>query len=766
MVELQKRRLQPVNPLCTLRRGMSLASLLCTAGAACAGEPWFMRHERPSFDVPALAVSSPSGGMTIPDGRTLPDGTAVVGFNNTLEPQFYRYARADNYQFGIGLFRYLEISGRLANFPSDPDGTIGVRDLSANIKLSLPKLLRYQPDIAIGANDVGGGAPYFRSRYIAVSEAFGPLRLTVGAARGEPYLSRVFGGAQLHIGTSGLSVLVERNNQAYYGGVRYGSAPIAALGDARVLVTGQRSFGAHAPDGGKFVTSSLGLNLVIPLGPNTRHATRPVAVADSEPLWTPPPQYAAQAGDVAPRENAANGQATGTWRSPAASASASTLTPVPLTPVPALTPAPALTSVPALTPVHALTSASTRQLLQAAQAQLAGAGLERLRVGIGGDTLIIEFENHRFNRNEADAIGLVLGVGAMLAPPGVQRIAAIAKKANAPLYKVAVEQADYRQFLRDGDSGAVRPGLTFQFRPSEDGNVQWLDVSESAHGLSRIRIDPVLTKFVGTEIGVFDYSLAANVQAFVPLWKGAELSTSYVATVAESDNFAPGLLDYARQPTGLRTALLSQSFWLSDRTLNVLSVGKFMGNGRGVQNETVYFVPGRDDQVRLQYTYIRHPNTISSARETKSGSLSYLWNYQPLNVSIEASYVRYAGQDRGPTVQASRWFGDVQAQVFIRRSNIETRIGFGLAFPLTPRAGMRPGWTHLEGASGFPARLETKWARSGECNCITTGVVQEIPLIYSSRSHFLNQGRIGKDYLLSQLQRMREAVLVFATLVP
>jgi hypothetical protein len=113
-------------------------------------------------------------------------------------------------------------------------------------------------------------------------------------------------------------------------------------------------------------------------------------------------------------------------------------------------------------------------------------------------------------------------------------------------------------------------------------------------------------------------------------------------------------------------------------------------------------------------------------------------------------------------VQLGRWFGDVQALAYFRSSELDRKVGFSLAFPLTPRQGMQPGWTHLEGSGSFPLKLETRLARNGECNCITNNVVEELTMIYSARNNLLNQSRVGTEYFAGQLYRMREAALIYA----
>jgi hypothetical protein len=694
----------------------------------------FNAMRRLPADVGALSTSGASGALTVPDGRVLEEGTAVLGVNNAIEAQFSRLQRGENYQFGMGFLPYVEISGRLANYP-DQQGELGVRDLSANVKLGLPKLFKYQPDIALGINDVSGGASFFRSRYVAVSDNFGPLRLNAGVARGQPYLHKFFGSAELALWNSGVSVLAERNAHAYVAGLRYASAPIAPLANGQIVLNLQRSFQAQAADGSAFNRSGVGVFLALPFGRNERNP-RKVAPQD-EPVWTPPPlpragAIPAGAAALAPL-----------WTASAGSA------------VPSLAPAPV--PAPDVAP-----AAPAWQALERIQAQVQRAGLERVRVGLRGGELLIEYENHRYNQNEVDAIGIVLGVGATLAPEGVATVSAVTKKSGLALYRTSVDQLAFRRFLRDGDAYGVRSTLAVDYSPGSGGaDVRWLDRNEGPRGYSRLRIDPQFIKFVGTELGVLDYSLSLNIQAFVPLWKGAELSTSYIRTLAESDDVAHGFLGYAQQPDKLKAAMVSQTWWLGDRVLNVTSAGKLLYNARGVQHETTWFAPYNEDQVRLQGSYVRQDDFFGRRLPSNSGSASYLWNYRPLGITAELAYNRYRTQDKGPSVQLGRWFGDVQALAYFRSSELDRKVGFSLAFPLTPRQGMQPGWTHLEGSGSFPLKLETRLARNGECNCITNNVVEELTMIYSARNNLLNQSRVGTEYFAGQLYRMREAALIY-----
>lgn len=666
----------------------------------------------------------------------------VFSYNTYLGPSLTRFKKAENFQFALGLLPHLEISARLAELPSLTDEGFGARDLSANVKFMLPRFFDWQPNVAFGINDLSGGVSHFKSKYVSISDNIGPVRWIAGAASGEDYLGNYFASAELPVWKTGAAIILERNGKANNVGLRYESPAIPALAYARFVTTAQRAFSTSTPAGKAYERSAFGINLVIPVGGNGR-------------VWDVPARPAPVAGAVA---GAYQAEQTTEARS---------------APVPVLAPSGQGTAMTAAyvsnrtilppPPAQEPTMLAGDAMLRI-RTELVEAGLERVRVGKRGAEMVIEYENHRYNQNEVDAIGIALGAGVALASADIRHVSVVSKKAGLQLYKTTVEKTSYRRFLEDGQWREAQSALSFQFRPDGGWGVQWLETEEGPRGYSRVKIEPRTVHFVGTEKGLFDYSLAANVQAYVPVWKGAEIYTSYLRTVAESGDVAHGFLGWAQQRDGLRTAVLSQAFWLSDSVINITSAGKYLYDLDGIQNETTWFVPGTDDQVRLQYTHLREKFRYRTDH-IETGAVSYMWNYAPLNASIEAGYQRYRGEDRGPFLQLSRWFGDVQAQAYLKKSEVETRIGFGIAVPLTPRKGMKPGWTHLEGASSYMARVETKHARPGDCNCINMGVVEELPMAYSARANFFNQGRIGREYIVRQMPRMRNAFLQYTSIL-
>ncbi|MBN3847580.1 MULTISPECIES: YjbH domain-containing protein [Burkholderiaceae] len=706
---------------------------------------------------PALGALGQAGGLVIPYAFALPEGMVETQYNNYIDPRYGTQATGSQIYWGaVGLLPYVELSAGLANYPANVhvpysnEERFLFRHLMGNLKVEVPKFFKYQPTIAFGLSDIGGQTHFFRSKYGVVSQAFGPLTLTAGYGQGDR-LDGLFGGAQLSLWHTGLSLLAEDDSKTPYAGVRYQSPRISWLADANVIGTFARSLRST---NGVSPRTSFSVGIQIPLGkrfsgarcenglcegPQTG-ATQTTAAKDDEPL-----RFASL-----PPVNVR-----------AATASTNALASAPISYVPPLQ-SYASVMLSDATPAKsadtpALAEALDTSSLDEIAAHLFAAGLERVRVGISGHDLIVEYENHRYNQNETDALGIVLGVASVNAPHGTSKIHVVIKKANEPLGEVTVDRDAFAQFMAGGDPMAASASLTMRTRPTYDpDSISWHG-DERKHGLTRIQIEPVVSYLYGTEYGVFDISLGANIQGFVPLWRGAELYASYIAPLYNTKNMDDGRVfsDY-RLRGGLNAVALAQSFWIAPRVFNVLSVGKFDYSYVGAQNETTVFVPGRPDLIRLRLAYLHHEPGHDDLPSEKNAELTYRWVQPAWKLWIEAGVARFVGGDKGPVATLTRWFDDVSVSVHGEHSGQGTFVGAAVSFPLTPRQGMQPGITQVYGSEDFGLDFRT---RVGSTNYLSANAAENMSFPYSTQQYLLNQGRFSGEYFSTQLYRMRDAYL-------
>jgi len=702
---------------------------------------------------PALNALGQAGGLVIPYAFALPEGTAQAQYDNYLDPRYGQRATGAQFYWGaVGLLPYVEVSGGLANYPGDvPAAYSGAdhfvfRHLMADIKVQVPQFFRYQPAIAFGMTDVGGQTHYFRSKYAVVSQNVGPATLTLGYGQGDR-LNGLFGGMQLALWSTGLSLLAEDDAKTPYAGVRYQSPPLRWLADASVIGTAMRSLRST---GGVAPRTSFSVAVQIPLGHR----------------FDPPSGELQTSDDAAGRASASIVADHDVQAAPR---------PIPVNAV--LAPAADIHSAPVsdslatqsfgmqkVVPVQvddALGEPSDEPAaLDSIVSRLFANGLERVRAGVDGRDLIVEYENHRYNQNEADALGIVLGVASVNAPAGIERIRAVIRKDGLVIGELTIDRAAYARFLADGTPGTLASTMTMRTRPDYDANSVAWHGDEHRHGLTRIEIKPIMNYLYGTEYGKLDASIGANVVGYVPLWQGAELVASYVAPFYHTANMDAGrVFSQYRLHAGLADAALAQSFWIAPGVLNVLAVGRFDFHNVGAENETTVFVPGRPDLVRLRLAYLRQePGNESLPREVNA-ALTYRWVQPAWKLWVEAGAARFVGGDKGPLITVTRWFDDVSFSVYAEHSGQGSYVGAAISFPLTPRQGMKPGMTQIGGADQFSLDFAT---RVGGTNYVNSTADKSIDFAYNPQSVLLNQGRFSAEYFATQLYRMRDAYQRYA----
>ncbi|MBH2018884.1 MAG: YjbH domain-containing protein [Burkholderiales bacterium] len=667
-----------------------------------------------------VASLGATGGLTIPSAYVLESGDMALNVGNYQAPKLGTFSRRQNYSLGFGLLPRVEVFGRFVEY-QNPRTTLpgatdvsGPRDISANVKWQLPLDMPGLPKLAVGATDMSGGAVYFSSKYAVASDEYGPLRWSLGYARGKPALGSVngarvldgaFGGAEFKLGSTRATVLAETDGTQRHAGLRYYSEVLPWLGDGQVVGTLQRSFGATDRVGRAADATSFNVSLVLPLG--TKDAARKArADAAQKPL---PPLARGQSGGMA---------------------------------------------------------ATAEDRMDTLARTLRASGLDRVRVGTLGNEWVVEYENYRYLHNEADALGVVLGLAAEYAPAGIARVNALTLKAGQVVFETSVEVAAFRSFLRDGDAGRVKDTMGFSRLAGYDAAaVQWASGEAGAaqhRSLLRVELKPLLNYTLGTEYGAFDYSLAANVRGTASLWRGAEVYTDVVQRLNNSDNMEPGrLFESSLHRNGLKTLALQQSFWFGPRLFISAGVGKYNYSSHGAEGESILFLPWNEDTMHLKGSYQRHQSDAPPNHE-EAYAASYRWKFDP-QTWVEGGYHQYTDRSTGPALALTRWFGDVAVQAFVRKGGHNTYVGMELSLPLTPREGMGAGPVQLTGTPRFAQSIRTLRIGGGNtANWVQPNAVRPVALNYQPEVELLNSGRITPEYMRAQVPRLRESFYLHA----
>ena len=606
--------------------------------------------------------------------------------------------------------------GRVAEYGERDATGFAIRlpqDLSANLKYSVA-LGTFKPGlrVAAGINDVAGGGSWFRGRYLVATQAFekvGPLA-SVSASIGWGYYggrTRVPGGRGTLDGLFGgvSATVLERPS--------VGALTAHAEFDGRQPLAGLRFRSAAVPMLGH---ASVNTSLM----QTAARGPMPAALAWSMGLSMP---FGARERALEPSQ------------------------------------APARTAA-----VEKPEPAGPMAALAAARQRLMAAGLEAIRVGRTAEGgWVVHHQNRRFGANEVDALGVVTGIAAQMAPPEVRTLMVVAHKQRQPVFTLETVAAAWREFLHTGASGlAAASTRTQRGAPPPSLQVDWLHDEASPVTPLQLQLFPQLNYTVATEFSVFDYSLAARLRATAPLpWPGTQLVATLQGPVAKSDNVrSSGAFRDLMQESGLQTLAVHQTVWLGERAVLGRAVGRFEYGAFGAEGEAILFRPGSDDTLRVRGRMLERTPGMPKGFD-RSGSTLYRWVPAP-GLWLEGGYQRYTDGSAGPSFTLTRWWGDLGVSLSYRKGNESQFAGLALSFPLTPRAGLRHNrWLHVEGAPSYRQGVRTRVGSPN--NWVTPRAVRDMELAWDIESQALNGGRLGPDETLARLPRMRQAWLLFGS---
>jgi hypothetical protein len=192
-----------------------------------------------------------------------------------------------------------------------------------------------------------------------------------------------------------------------------------------------------------------------------------------------------------------------------------------------------------------------------------------------------------------------------------------------------------------------------------------------------------------------------------------------------------------------------------------VSAGRFYYDAVGVQGEATVFVPDTDDLVRLRGTRYNQDAGGLYGKD-HALALSYRHMFTPVTW-LEAGAQRYSDGSNGPSVEWSRWFGDVAVQLYYRKGGDRQFAGLQLSFPLTPRQGMAPGPVIFTGASQYVQGIRTRLTTASQAaNLVQPSAVRDVRLESNLDTEQLNAGRASQHYFSGQVPRMREAFYLYA----
>jgi len=666
----------------------------------------------------AISLQGFTGLLNTPNAELTEEGSVNALYSNQIEPQWRDLApREDNYLFSVGFFSFAEFGGRLTDVPA-----ADVRDLSANVKIKVPFIPQgyYLPDIALGMQDVGGGSKHFQTKYIVASEELWRFRFSLGAGTGPERMKGVFGGAEFKA-FDWFYLIGENDGKDTNVGARL-VAPELFGYPLGLQITAKTSLD-YRPGNTQF-----GVGLQFPLG--NEHLDR-----------SPLPEKTTEVNRTSPETKITVGS-------------------LPNEPE-KIDQAPSAASV-------GVTGKGTTPgaYLQRVREKLTAEGFQNVRVGTKGEALlVVEYENNRYNYNELDGLGVVIGIVADTLPGDYETFRVIIKKQDIIVLELSAPLSDFRAFLHDpGKYRQLNDHLRITEYVEKDEGVDYVAGPANSSWLdSSLVVYPGLKTFVATEVGTFDYLLSAELDYFFNVWKGAVVNARWDIPLAWSDNFDNGKAFRSdRSGSQLDRLMLFQAIKVAPGAMVNLGGGMIMPDYHGTLNEAMW-TPGDGTHLfMIKQAYATSSNLQDQPQKCELYLGSYRYYFSPLNLYLEGTVGRFFDNDEGFRIEMKRFFGDTALSVYYANSQTTSgdRVQIGgvmIALPLTPRRDMKPGILQLEGNNDWSYAQETKIVAPGESNSITTSMGVDPVLTYNLERVFYNRDRLNEPYIREHLLRLRDA---------
>ncbi|MEK6398301.1 MAG: YjbH domain-containing protein, partial [Terriglobus sp.] len=476
-----------------------------------------------------LSLQGYTGVLNTPNAHVQQDGTLDVLYSNQREPIRGGVISPwqDNYFFSLGMFPFLEFGGRLTNNISAAYLVTGggTRDLSLNAKVSsAPWTARYRfaPTLAVGAADPGEGHHFFQTTYVVGSaNPVSWLRLSAGYGKGPDRMKGGFAGGELRV-FDWATILADYDTRHTNVGARL-TAPELPFIRARLTATLSAPVQSSNPQ-----KLALAGGFIIPLNFKERKKH-----TDQESLWSA--LSSRRQRTPAPQPVVASRPAYDPDVVPAVKASV---------------PQPVMAPVANANPIS----------LQVLRERLIKNGFVNVRVGQQDKTLVVVYENIRYNHSELDAIGVVLGLASQVSGGELDDLRMVIRRKGLALIQVEGNLAQLYNWL-EGNRIAAAPPLSITQDVADEKWTTFVSGSTNP-GMFKpsLVVYPSLTTLIGTEHGLFDYQLSIRPELQVPLWRGATAVTRADIPVSWSPNLAKGAIYAAyRTPTQLDRAMLFQA---------------------------------------------------------------------------------------------------------------------------------------------------------------------------------------------------------------
>ncbi|KJG18218.1 YjbH domain-containing protein [Photobacterium angustum] len=674
-----------------------------------------------------------TGLMFTPNAQVIKTGDISLSFHQGI-PFRNKISQWDNWFFATGLFPNFELGGRIVvkNYSCNGYTTKDkdcLRDLSASAKFQLPYVYDFTGfNVAIGAQDIGGAANNFDTKYIAADKTFDSLSLRLSGGYGSSVLANgimngPFAGAEWQP-LSFMQLTAEYDAAEFNSNAKL-FTPQGLLPRGSQLSLDYQVYTGHE----RSEQDLWGINFSVPLMGYNDNTALNLTTSKNEQLAKKVNQQLAQAS-----------------------------------------------------------TASLANLINALKEE----DFINLNVGYRNNKMVIALENRRYNHNQLDGVGVALGIIASKAGDDVfsdlaklikksdskaniqqnqeQRVELILLTSGLPMFAVNTETQCYREFIQSDIPCKQLSFNTISAKPNFEQTTWLYQTMNSGFGRSQVILSPALNHRTATEYGFFDYSLALAANLYTPLWQGAAVDLRYMVPIDNSDDFDQGGLWYQQAfENKLDRALIHQAFKLPQNIITQFSGGYMMDGYWGGVNETQWYSPQGDHMLGFEASkFISKDEYDTRGRkiaDKQSVLANYTYSLPEYNWQLGLQAGEYFQGDVGARVTSNHWLGDTKLSINYLTSKAkgsseyEDFVAVSIAIPLTPWRDMKPDYVQVRGIDQFVYSLQTRVGESH--NNLNSGLGASSDLQHNIIRQYENRGRLSPAYFKANTQRLRNAYIKY-----
>jgi hypothetical protein len=296
--------------------------------------------------------------------------------------------------------------------------------------------------------------------------------------------------------------------------------------------------------------------------------------------------------------------------------------------------------------------------------------------------------------------------------------------------------------------------------PDQTGITWWAQPQSTDRATLELELGPALRHTVGTELGLFDYSLALDA-GWQVAWAGMPgwfAQGNYTHPWAHSSDFGPkGAFGSMRIKPGSQQSLISHVWQPTPQTYTQANIGYINREARGILLQGAWLDADRRLKFSTQAGRFVDDTPGHAAHAPLLVKARYDW--VPMQWAMEVTRGRYMAGDVGWQLSSLHQFSRHRLEFYMRQSEspsmpLNRFAGFIIAIPIGPDRAWTPGPVSLRGRDLWGIGLQSK---IGHNNTISTGYGEE-PFVRHGLNDILDQDRRAPLGSAPAAERLNQAL--------